>query len=504
MKKRVCENCRFFLEAGFAKNGWCNNPQRKESSDMKIVVRRSELACRGTWANDLFVPRTDQAIPGNVVAYNDSSNTVPPARVEEVTFVMNGHREKPAAPENAASTHPVDVVVGQKPSTNPLSPPAERAPLLTHDNRSAILKARERHRARKAPEQRHVEPVVLKSSIEDEIDVVAPYNAKAINAARIAAQERPRRSAEVPPVTRKEMSRDFPTMTSFPEDDVRFMSVPEPISGIELPRRAAQKAPERPTFADDDYGDDTVVDHDMLSQRSSQSRDRRDCDRSYHEIEVDSVANEPSHSERMFENEGPTLYNGEASSESDQSDGEFDNGEDYVEEVPIFRQERRRFDFGGWRRSPKAPARPVIEEVHEYEAFHDESWEDDVAPVIAAVEQPVLTELEPYPDEVEDVVIAPEVPRMCRTCRDFRPGENGERGWCANPWAFNHHRRVVDAEDLPCETLVGVWWLPRDEVWLATADLSSHSQPTPLVDLWLSKVGQEGTEEVVERRRKRS
>ena len=37
LKKRVCENCRFFQEAGFAKNGWCNNPQRKETSDVKLL-----------------------------------------------------------------------------------------------------------------------------------------------------------------------------------------------------------------------------------------------------------------------------------------------------------------------------------------------------------------------------------------------------------------------------------------------------------------------------------
>jgi hypothetical protein len=63
---------------------------------------------------------------------------------------------------------------------------------------------------------------------------------------------------------------------------------------------------------------------------------------------------------------------------------------------------------------------------------------------------------------------------------------------------------MVNSDELPCETTVGVWWLPKDDVWLATADLTGHSQPTPLVDLWLGKNGQDHTESTVERRRKRS
>jgi hypothetical protein len=79
------------------------------------------------------------------------------------------------------------------------------------------------------------------------------------------------------------------------------------------------------------------------------------------------------------------------------------------------------------------------------------------------------------------VQVAPGVPRMCQTCRDFRPAESGQRGWCTNRFAFSH-RRMVDADELPCASPIGAWWLPHDEVWLATADAQDHSQPTPLVD----------------------
>jgi hypothetical protein len=77
--------------------------------------------------------------------------------------------------------------------------------------------------------------------------------------------------------------------------------------------------------------------------------------------------------------------------------------------------------------------------------------------------------------------VAPNVPRMCRTCRDFRPADSGDRGWCTSKWAFSH-RRMVNADDLTCNSSLGCWWLPHDDVWLSTIDISAHGQPTPLLD----------------------
>ena len=76
------------------------------------------------------------------------------------------------------------------------------------------------------------------------------------------------------------------------------------------------------------------------------------------------------------------------------------------------------------------------------------------------------------------------VPKMCATCRDFRPAESGERGWCTNTHAFTH-RRMVTAEEQPCESIIGTWWLPHDMVWLGTDDIQAHGLPTPLVDTLL-------------------
>jgi len=82
------------------------------------------------------------------------------------------------------------------------------------------------------------------------------------------------------------------------------------------------------------------------------------------------------------------------------------------------------------------------------------------------------------------VLAADRIERICRTCRDFRPAENGDRGWCTNKWAFSH-RRMVDADDLACRNSLGSWWTPKDDIWRRDSDISRHAQQTPRVDEWL-------------------
>jgi hypothetical protein len=62
---------------------------------------------------------------------------------------------------------------------------------------------------------------------------------------------------------------------------------------------------------------------------------------------------------------------------------------------------------------------------------------------------------------------------------------------------------MVDADELPCLTSIGCWWLPNDDVWLEKADISAHGQPTPLVDQWLgSRSGTNASEHVANQRRR--
>lgn len=99
-------------------------------------------------------------------------------------------------------------------------------------------------------------------------------------------------------------------------------------------------------------------------------------------------------------------------------------------------------------------------------------------------------------DELLDmrIQLAPDVPRACRSCRSFRAAEGGERGWCTNEWAFSH-RRMVNADDLPCESSIGCWWLPADSVCLPADDFATLTAPTPLVDRLLGRLPLPGFDE---------
>ncbi len=81
--------------------------------------------------------------------------------------------------------------------------------------------------------------------------------------------------------------------------------------------------------------------------------------------------------------------------------------------------------------------------------------------------------------------IASEVPRACRTCRSFQSADGGVRGWCINEWAFTH-RRMVNEEDLACDTTIGCWGLPADRYW-KTEEPLSWSSGTPKMDRFMNR-----------------
>ena len=131
---------------------------------------------------------------------------------------------------------------------------------------------------------------------------------------------------------------------------------------------------------------------------------------------------------------------------------------------------------------PAARSQPVLAEPHD---------EDDVPPREPVRLEPP-TPLRPQPADfgayggwfdLQSVEprLSPDLQRACETCRDFRPAENGVRGWCTNRDAFTL-RTVVNASDLPCISSFGCWWVPFDDVWLSEAAIRDHRNPTPLLD----------------------
>jgi hypothetical protein len=118
-----------------------------------------------------------------------------------------------------------------------------------------------------------------------------------------------------------------------------------------------------------------------------------------------------------------------------------------------------------------------------------EPFETAVRPTSAPDESPVQPQAEAAPSvRSNDVSVkfspSPQlasVPQCCGTCRDFRPAEGGERGWCNNQYAFDH-RRMVQRNELACRSTIGMWWIPSDDWWQQQADISHHGRPTPVVD----------------------
>jgi hypothetical protein len=85
--------------------------------------------------------------------------------------------------------------------------------------------------------------------------------------------------------------------------------------------------------------------------------------------------------------------------------------------------------------------------------------------------------------------IAPEVPRACATCRNYRESEREGRGWCTNEWAFTH-RQMVNESDLACDSTIGCWWLPSDSAtWFEELEVPTES--TPRIDRLLAHLDPE-------------
>ena len=177
--KRQCSKCQFFQTAQLSGNGWCTHPKRQVASDVKILVREKELACRNSWGDDLWV----DAAGGGVQPVADGAPRKGFSYVnlrvdDEVTSVVDTTAKHSPVTAADRSTSAIDDVVtvtsirhteaaGPRPAKSAMeadhnapaiADQAERARHMARGNKDAIQKARERHAQRIKPTRPSIVP----------------------------------------------------------------------------------------------------------------------------------------------------------------------------------------------------------------------------------------------------------------------------------------------------------------------------------------------------------
>jgi hypothetical protein len=446
------------------------------------MVRRGELACRDGWSRDLWAPAGDNVaaapIPEPLL-----TSPVTPVSAAEMTQLVSARYVTLESTNKNSTQAPVDVVVGESPAPPMME---DRATLLSHDTRAAIDAARKRHLAnlQGADADQASESQAPLNRSGDYSNMRSPFAATNQTAPKADVPSRPvmpRFAPEPPPVSRDEIPRDSAGIVSFKGDEEHFSSVPEVVEGVRLPRR--EDANRISLVAGESFEHDIEI----APTRVKSSR-LWPADREEQKLDVAAFPTEiVSEPEPEPQPEPILVENGLDEAWNLNAEQEYYETEPYEEPVPQRRRWQPSFRF-------ERPTRQRVyeEPVAEWEEdYNDEYVEDRVVepyPVEPNYDYPDPAFAWQEQDDRIDMTIeaSPTVPRMCRTCRDFRPADNGGRGWCTNKWAFSH-RRMVDADELPCETSLGCWWLPHDEVWLSEADAVAHTEPTPLVDHWLGR-----------------
>jgi hypothetical protein len=504
--------------------GWCNHPKRRTGSDVRIYVRSNELPCRNDWAVDLW---EQTSLASSDVILDAVASPVLPATVDQIEFLAANAQRPGLDPDPSGHAgRGEDIVLGDLTSLVARSD----EPALEETRR--LRRAHEQMRVRNRERRTGVLPLVgdapplmpTESGLWLTGDLVGRRSSTgdgSETANRATASIRPGPD-EVSPVALGEMGRPFPQMTTFPEDDERFSSIPVPIEGIELPlaTRAGgdQRVLNRAGFENDREitpwhtaaehqtsqsniafsqsdpisigvdaaGTEITIRRPLEMQQSAvpresttSSNDKTSADQATY-VDPQKVAafrsdtltfvRDADRGVAVYEPDSPPNSTEDAFGDSTESAGweEKDNDRPEFHEIPL--------------RLKRPNARALSQNRDALPSADEEFATVGDSQVL---ERPNIKSVSVEDaDHVADQWMS--IPRMCSTCRDFRPAENGERGWCTNKWAFSH-RRMVDADELPCETSIGGWWLPHDDHWMSSVDVTAHSQPTPLLDQWLAQ-----------------
>jgi hypothetical protein len=491
------------------------------------MVRKVELNCRNGWAADLWEPGSEG--PGQAA---DSADA-------QLAAIADGRaspaeRDGPPSPPLAsgaaesAATLGEDVLVNQSPSprSTATGDPAanQRDDQARPDNRELILRARDINRIRQANRTRPaLAPIGVGGddcpALSDDglVEAGRPADLGGTQAAAdvASATEAGYRASEpgagrdetgtgerealaarlaafvpVPPVPATELRTDLLGLGANRADAAsRFETVPTLDPTFALPfRERTEAAPLRAGFGLDDSLDEPVLserDSSLGLDEPGQTPRRSGWAPSDQTslVEQDGAPPLPpvnggedghrwSHGRRPSRREAPALP------------ASLDAAPHLPAPSTVDGRQMARSVLGEPNRDPE-PRREGGRDLKVRPATGFEWSPDlDASPIVFDAEpsSSIVAEL----PLVDDPTHLPGVLRCCRTCRDFRPAEGGERGWCTNRWAFQH-RRMVHGDEMPCWGAVGSWWVPHDDVWLDEWDVD-HGHPTPHVDAMLARM----------------
>jgi hypothetical protein len=401
-------------------------------------------------------------------------------------------------------------------------------PRGTRDIREAIRRAREAKRrelhnaARREPQDQPILSGEQRSGEDKVLDVrPAPFE----------------RAPEpiVPPVSTDEIRKrvdemrrqrrvfESPAPVHFHEDDERYTRPPE----LMQPAEPEQEPSEAGVAAESDYElrrPDTAF-YPGSAPIDAPSFDERD----------DDAAMTPDQANLAAERSAPEIdgrYAGEFVADGMEPAEGWPEQAPWAQDEPpyeewIEQRPKRRSWFGSLLHRHHAPApAPATDPLLAWEPEAGTEADDELEPwdvpaesvaAEAAVISPAPTErsgqpvLPPLPydaddDELgEDYLLADarfgdnddeeqreaQVPRICATCRYFRPD-----GTCGNSFAFTFRRRVNE-EYLSCASSIGSWWLPSDRYWESVVDFAHHGQPTPLLDRFAIQSDEQETDDEI-------
>jgi hypothetical protein len=507
VNKRKCSTCHYFQGARLAGSGWCHHPQRWTSSDLKIMVRGNELACRDPWLNDLWTdPHAPESGETAVRFAGDldsaSTGPVPAATPVEIAAVFNAQTTL----SNASTAHDAtqDVVVGDMSAVSRGEPKPGlndggeiRSPGL--DTRAAIMKAREtyRDRARALADERAAEQ--LRQREQDGVNLPSPveWGGKRRDAASTLLDHVPSRAEDGDGVVGVGPQERDATPASVVGQD------------SEVGDRGAPSDEWWGSSDDDGRRSDsgTGLDQPHLDIGGARGTQSAQDDQSAIEAELSLLTGDKNPPHRTDQPQAGDLAGALPRFRPVFVEAERGRGARTVQNAGETTEGEPTQGPAAPKGPQTAPAfnSPAIVGHGDGETIAGREWPDDEEMTAGATNDQAEGRDDSAVDRgyvsgeqdqvlwIEQAVeLAPNLDRICKTCRDFRPAEGGERGWCANEWAFTHRRMVDGSDAMPCETSLGTWWLPTDEVWLDVTDLSSHGQPTPILDAVVAHQREEG------------